>query len=187
MSLEAPRRAVVTWTYSDLRLLPEDRNRYEVIDGELFVTPSPTTTHQKVSKRIQLAFMLQVENAGTGVVFNAPLDVIFSDTRVVQPDLLVVAAHRRWIITERGIEKAPDLVVEILSPSTCTADREVKRKLYASQGVAELWLVDPETHVIEVLVQAELGYRLHGSFGPGTRVESTVFHLDLPVDPIFAP
>ena len=187
MATDSLRRAAVTWTYSDLRLFPDDRNRYEIIDGELVVTPSPTTTHQKVSKRIQLALMLQVEGTGAGVVFDAPVDVILADTRVVQPDLLVVAAARRGIITERGIEGAPALVVEILSPSTLRTDRELKRKLYAAAGVAEYWLVDPVGHAVEVLVLDQAEYRLHGRFGPGERVSSTLFPLDLEVDPIFAP
>jgi Uma2 family endonuclease len=179
-------RAHANWTYADLPT-PEDGYRYEVVDGELLATPSPTTTHQKVSGRLLVALMLQVEDAGAGIVYCARLDVIFSDTRVVVPDLLVVAASRRAIITERGIEGAPSLIVEILSPSTQVTDRERKRKLYASEGVAEYWLVDTETHSIEVLALDETGYRLHGRFGPGQRVSSTLFPLDLEVDPVFAP
>jgi Uma2 family endonuclease len=187
VATETLRRAAVTWTYADLCTFPEDRYRYEILDGELVVTPSPTTTHQKISGRIHMELMLQVEHTGAGIVFYAPVDLIFAETRTVVPDLLVVATERRGIITERGVEGAPALVVEILSPSTQVTDRERKRKLYAAEGVAEYWLVDPATHSFQVLALMETGYRLHGRFGPGERVSSTVFALDLEVDPVFAP
>ncbi len=187
MATEPVRRARVTWTYSDLRAFPEDNYRYEILDGELMVTPSPTTAHQTASKRILLALMLEVERPGAGIVFAAPTDVIFGETRVAVPDLLVVAAARRSIITPRGIAGAPTLIVEILSPSTAATDRDRKRKLYASQGVAEYWLVDPEAHAIEVLALTEDGYRLHGRFGPGERATSAALPFALEVDPVFAP
>jgi Uma2 family endonuclease len=179
-------RAHTNWTYADLPT-PEDGYRYEVIDGELLVTPSPTLTHQRVSGRIHVELVLQIQRTGAGSVFHAPTDVIFGDTRVVVPDLVVVLSSRRGILTERGIAGAPSLIVEILSPSTQVTDRERKRKLYASEGVAEYWLVDTEAHTIEVLALDETGYRLHGRFGPGQRVSSTLFPLDLEVDPVFAP
>lgn len=186
VATETLRRATVTWTYADLRAFPDDGHRYEVVNGELLVTPSPTTIHQTVLKRILRALLTQVEDPGRGIVFPAPTDVVFHETRAVVPDLLMVATARRSIITPRGIEGAPDLVVEILSPSTRAADREVKRKLYASEGVAEYWLVDPDDHSFEVLALDETGYRLHGRFGPGQRVSSALFPFDLEVDPVFA-
>jgi len=186
MATHDPRPARVIWTYSDYRGLPDDGNRYEIIDGDLHVTPAPTTTHQTVSKRIQLALMLQVEEPGQGIVFNAPIDVIFSETQAVQPDLLVVRSERRAIISERGIEGAPDLVVEILSPSTETRDRTQKSKLYASHGVAEYWLVDCSAHAVEVLALAPEGYVRHRRYGPGERVESEVFEVGIELDAVFA-
>ncbi len=187
MPLPATRKAKVVWNYGDYRLLPDDGLRYEVIDGELIVTPSPSTIHQTISKRIHLAFMLQIEQAGRGLVFYAPLDLIFSETRFVQPDLLVVAAENRHIVTERGIEGPPDLVAEILSPATERNDRQLKSKIYGAEGVKEYWIVDPTAHVVEVYVLAELGYSLHARYGIGESVASTVFDVTLEVDPIFAP
>jgi Uma2 family endonuclease len=186
MATHDPPPARVIWTYSDYRGLPDDGNRYEIIDGDLHVTPAPTTTHQTVSKRIQLALMLQVEEPGQGIVFNAPIDVIFSEMQAVQPDLLVVRSERRAIISERGIEGAPDLVVEILSPSTETRDRTQKSKLYASHGVAEYWLVDCSAHAVEVLALAPEGYVRHRRYGPGERVESEVFEVGIELDAVFA-
>lgn len=186
MSTE-PRRARVTWTYSDLHLMPEDGNRYEIIDGELLVTPSPTTTHQTISKRIGFQLMVQIEQEGLGIVFYAPLDVVFGDTRVVQPDLLVLRPERRSFVTRRAVECAPELIIEILSPATEQRDRTAKRKLYASEGVLEYWLVDPQQHTVEVLILQDEGYARHDLFGPGQTVGSVTFEVSFPIDPIFAP
>lgn len=186
MTVPTVERARVQWTYDDLRLMPEDGLRYEVIDGDLLVTPAPTITHQTISKRIQFALMQQIEQRGLGQVYNAPVDLIFSRLRTVQPDLLVVRTERTNFITERGVETAPDLVIEILSPSTEKTDRERKAKLYASEGVREYWIVDAALRCIEVHGLSESGYVLLGSYGPGTKVSSRVFELDLAVDPVFA-
>lgn len=182
-----PKRARVTWTYSDLQLMPEDGSRHEIIHGEIFVTPSPTTTHQNISKRIGFQLMLQIEQEGLGIVFYAPLDVLFGDTRVVQPDLLVLSPERRSFVTRRAVECAPDLIIEILSPATEERDRTVKRKLYASEGVGEYWLVDPDQHTIEVLILQDKGYARHDIFGPGQTVGSQTFDVSFAIDPIFAP
>lgn len=181
----------VTWTYDDYCLMPDDRNRYEIIDGELIVSPSPTVTHQKVSKRLLHAIMLHVESTGAGIVFAAPLDLILSSTRVVQPDLVVIRPERRSLITERGIEGGPDLIIEIISPSTERTDRELKRKLYAAEGVTEYWLVDPRAHTMEILtldvVQGESVYRTVARAARGARVSSTIFALTVALDHVFAP
>jgi len=185
VSLPTIQKARVVWTYDDYRLMPDDGLRYEVIDGDLVVTPSPTTTHQKVSKRIQLALMLQIEERGLGQVFNAPVDLIFSKTRTLQPDLLVVRTERSNFITERGIETAPDLVIEILSPSTERTDRDRKSKLYAEEGVREFWIVDSVNRSFEVYELGAASYTLAGRYGPGTKVVSNVFDIDLDVDRVF--
>ncbi len=180
-------RAHVVWTYDDYRQLPDDGKRYEIIDGELFVSPSPTTTHQKVSKRLQFALMTQVENKGLGVVFDAPVDVIFGATCVVVPDLLVMDSTRKNRISERGIEGAPDLIVEILSPSTAKIDQGTKLKLYASEGVQEYWIVDAAACTIEVFGLRADGYHLDRTFGPGDTVVSSIFSIAIPTDDLFAP
>ncbi|MEE8410546.1 MAG: Uma2 family endonuclease [Myxococcota bacterium] len=187
MTLPQTKPAKIVWTYDDYRLIPDDGFRYEVIDGDLIVTPAPSTLHQAISKRLQMALMLQIEQPGHGVVFNAPIDVIFTSTRTVQPDLLVVATPRRNIVTQRGIEGPPDLIVEIGSPTTESRDRGVKLKLYATEGVREYWIVDPEAHVVEVLALGETGYVTHARHGPGQRVASLIFNLSIEVDPLFAP
>lgn len=150
MSLPGPR-----FTYADYRLMPEDK-RYEVIEGELLVTPAPNIRHQMILTRLFLRLATFVEAAGLGQVLPAPTDVILSDENVVQPDLLFVAKERQAILDPEagGVRGAPDLVVEILSLSTANRDRVTKRKLYARYGVREYWLVDPITLSIEVLVEA---------------------------------
>jgi len=162
-----------------------DGRRHEVLDGEWIVTPAPTTTHQTISKRLYEG-LRQIEQAGDGIVFYAPVDVIFSDTRVTEPELLVVHASRRNIISERGIEGAPDLVIEIVSPSSERADRELKHKLYAEERVQEYWLVEPRTHRVLVLRLTEGVYEVAGEYGPGTTARSVAFAFSIDVDRVFA-
>src|SRR5689334_14366924 len=109
--------AALKFTYEDYCLLPEDR-RYEVIDGELFLTPAPTTFHQAVKGRIKRVLDELVDDAGLGIVLDAPTDVVLSQYDVVQPDILVISNERRAVLTQKNIAGAPDLVVEVLSPST---------------------------------------------------------------------
>jgi Uma2 family endonuclease len=166
--------------------MPPDGRRHEILDGEWVVTPAPNTKHQSVSKRLHRELTLQLEDTKLGIAFYAPIDVIFSNTRVAEPDLLVVATGRRNIISQRGIEGAPDLVVEILSPSSERIDREVKRKLYADGGVREYWLVDPRTSRIEVLSLGGVVYETAGEYGPGATARSVIFPFSIAVDAVFA-
>ena len=155
-----PARAVLT--YQDYAALPDDGRRYEIHEGELSVTPAPGSKHQIVSTRLVAALHVHVEARGLGIVVAAPL--ILSDRTIVQPDIVFVATDRVGRISERGIEGAPTLVVEILSPSTREADRDAKLRLYASHGVPWYWIVDPDARVVEV-------YRLEaGSYALARRI-----------------
>lgn len=145
------------FTYADYRQLPDDK-RYEVIEGELLVTPAPNTRHQLILSHLFLKLGTFVAAAGLGNVLPAPTDVILSDENVVQPDLLFVAKERRGILDPKGgVRGAPDLVVEILSPSTASRDLMAKRKLYSKYAVSEYWVVDPDTLSIEVLAETTGG------------------------------
>ena len=137
-----PERIVLT--YQDLQDLPEDRNRYEIFEGELEVTAAPTPRHQTVVRRLLVLLDGYISAHDLGEVFDAPLDVKLSDISVVEPDLVYVAKARQEIIGERFIEGPPDLVVEVLSPSTASRDRRAKRGLYARHGVPHYWLFDLE-------------------------------------------
>jgi Uma2 family endonuclease len=130
-------------TYEDYCLLPDDGKRYEIIDGELFVTPAPRTLHQKIVTWLAhylSAFLL--ENP-LGQVFVAPLDVVFSDFDVVEPDIVYVSRERASVLTEKNIQGAPDLVVEVLSETTEKRDLTLKLRLYARNGVKEYWAINP--------------------------------------------
>ena len=152
-------------TYADYAAIPEDRYRHEIIGGSHFVNPAPNTYHQTVSRRIQFQLHRQIESRHLGVVFNAPVDLQLSNYDVVQPDLLVVLQDRMHIVTESRIVEAPDLVIEILSPSTEHNDLVRKKQLYAKSGVREYWVVDPFEHRVDLFVlnsQNQFELREHG-------------------------
>jgi len=133
--------------YSDLQATPEDRRRYELLDGRLVVTPSPSPTHQRVSKRLELLLVGYFEGRSAGEVFNAPIDLILGRHDVLVPDLLVVADPGH--VTRRGVEGPPLLVVEILSPSTRHMDLTLKARRYAELGVRHYWVVDPDARWVQ--------------------------------------
>ena len=152
-------------TYQDYLNTPDDV-RYELIDGELIVMePAPTTPHQSVSINLSALLWPFVRRHGLGKVFHAPTDVYLSETNVVQPDVLFVSAARTAIITERNVHGAPDLVVEIASPSTGQRDRGVKLELYARYGVTEYWLADPAAETIETLRLEDGEFVATGRYG----------------------
>jgi Uma2 family endonuclease len=138
------------WTYTEFARLPDDGNRYEVIAGELHMTPAPRPIHQKIVARLCTALDLFSQEHKLGEVFPGPIDVVFAEGDYLEPDLVFVRRDRRGIISDRGIEGAPDLVVEVVSASTAVRDRNLKRERYAWFGVPEYWVVDAEAGHIEV-------------------------------------
>ncbi len=150
-SYDVPTMPLPSITWQDVQQMPDDGNRYEAIEGDLYMTPAPTTLHQRVSKRLQYALDRILERPGLGEVFVAPYGVEFPATgEGVQPDIVFVSRERCEIIAEAGIVGAPDLVVEILSPSTAGRDRTIKLRLYERHGVREYWIVDTEENAIDV-------------------------------------
>ncbi len=137
------------WTYKDYLKLDDDK-RYEVIEGELIMVPAPFVIHQRFSRRIEFLMLKFVEENKLGEVFYAPVDVVFGKKTVLQPDILFVSNERKSIITKRAVEGAPDLVVEILSPSSSYNDTVRKKRIYAENDVLEYWIVDPEDKSIEI-------------------------------------
>ena len=129
-------------TYEDYCRLPSDGKRYEIIDGELFVTPSPFRPHQRAVTRLTSHLSTFVEENGLGEVFVAPFDVVFSRFDVVEPDLLYVSKGRLSVLTEKNVQGAPDLVVEVLSPSTAETDRTIKLKLFAACPLRRSGILD---------------------------------------------
>lgn len=134
-------------TYEDYAAIPSDGRIYQIVDGEVSVTPAPSPFHQRASKRLQRQLEEYFELRGRGEVFNAPIDLILTNHDVVQPDLVVIADPAS--VTQRGIEAAPLLVVEVLSPSTAAFDRNVKARRFAALGVAHYWLLDPDARRLE--------------------------------------
>jgi Uma2 family endonuclease len=147
------------YTHADLLAMPDDGKRREIIEGELFVTPSPLNLHQKILFNLTLALGKFLEAHPLGELRFAPMDVILSEHDVLEPDLLFVSAERRAIV-EDWVRGAPDLVVEILSPATEARDRGPKMKTYARYGVREYWIVDPAAQAVEIYRLATEGFEL---------------------------
>jgi Uma2 family endonuclease len=140
----------VKLTYEDYVQFPEDGKRHELIDGEHYVTPTPIRKHQAIAGNLFGLIWSYLQENRLGRVFTAPFDVIFSDFDVVQPDVLYISRERAETIeTTPWVRGAPDLLVEIESPSTRKRDETIKRRLYKRFGVSEYWIVDPELDTIK--------------------------------------
>ena len=137
-------------TAEDYRALPEDGKQYQLIEGDLYLAPAPNRFHQDISRNIAMCIANYLAAHPVGAIYNAPFDVYLDNDNVFQPDLVFVARENYRVFTDAGVEGVPDLVVEILSPSTAHLDRNAKQRVYAARGVRELWLVDPETTTVVV-------------------------------------
>lgn len=173
-------------TYQMYAEMPDDGQRYEIIDGVLeLMSPSPTASHQTVA--VELLFRLKQSCQSDYLVFVAPLDVILNDTTVLQPDLLMVRRSRMTIVTDRGIEGPPDLVAEILSPHSRKRDKVVKSRAYAKHGVAEYWIVDAAAGTLEQYRLGEGGaYELRNLYdGDDSVVSDKLPCVSFPVKELF--
>lgn len=140
--------------------LPNDGKRYEIVDGDLFMSPAPTPKHQKVSRKLQTILILALERTGQGEVYNAPIDVVLGRYDVVEPDLVFIRTDNLRIVGDKNIQGIPDLLIEILSPSTRRSDVLVKSPLYARFGVPAYWIVDPDIDRIEFFALEGGSYKL---------------------------
>lgn len=141
----------VKLTYDDFVLFPDDGKRHELIDGEHCVTPSPSIRHQKISGNLYWLIRSYLEEHPIGQVFYAPLDVVFSDIDVVEPDLLYLSNERAsQVLTPLHAKGVPELVIEIASKGSRKRDETIKRRLYERAGVSEYWVVDPEIDAVRV-------------------------------------
>jgi Uma2 family endonuclease len=159
------------YTHADLLQMPDDGKRREIIDGDLYVTPSPLNYHQKILLNLTGPFWQFLESHPLGELRFAPLDVILSDYDVLEPDLLLVLNEHKHFLQD-WVRGAPDLVIEILSPSTEGRDRGIKLKAYARFGVREYWIVDPVAHVVEVYRLTAEGFHLAATCAMGDTVET---------------
>lgn len=139
----------VLLTYADYLAMPDDGRRYEILDGEVAVSATPATRHQRIVGNLYWVLRRHVEPRGLGEVFLAPLTVILAHTTVVEPDLVYVDTGRAGLVTDRGIHGVPTLAIEVLSPITATNDRGSKFQLYARYGVPYYWIADSDARVLE--------------------------------------
>ena len=165
-----PRVRLTVQDYLDIP--EEDENRYELIDGELYMAPAPTWEHQESIGNLYSVLRDFVRTSGLGRVVVSPIDVYLSDEDVFQPDIVFVSVERLDIIHSSGVHGAPDLVIEMLSPSTEQRDLTVKRDRYAMFDVKEYWLADPIARTIVVLRLADGAFEQVGVFAEGMTVET---------------
>ena len=167
-------QAATKMTYEQYCLLPDDGKQYEVIDGELFMTPAPKPGHQRIVLRLAEELSRFVRENSLGEVFVAPVDVLLDQHTVLEPDVLFISAARVSIVKEDAIEGPPDLVGEVLSPSTFYKDLRKKMTAYSQFGVQEYWIVDPETETIETYARRDDKLELARKFSSGEAVESAL-------------
>ena len=137
------------WTYGDYLLL-DDNVRCEITQGDLVMTPSPNLIHQRISRELEFALWQYIKNRELGEIYYAPVDVVFDNENILQPDIVVVLKDNEEILKEKAIVGTPDVIMEIISPTSITRDRNEKHKLYEKFRVPEYWLVDPRNKSIEV-------------------------------------
>lgn len=180
---DAARKKV--FTYEDYRQLPEGAP-YQLIGGELVMTPVPGTYHQIVSMKLELQLAGFVLERGLGIVLDAPVDVNLGETETYQSDLLFISQERLKIIEPERVNGAPDLVVEILSPSTAYYDLRKKYKVYERSGVREYWIVDPEEKSVQVFVLRDRKFVLDQEVeGKGTVYSRVIEGFAVSIESIF--
>lgn len=160
------------WTYEDYAKLPDNGNQYEIVAGMLELKPSASTTHQRISQKLERILLASCENEY--IIIDAPMDVILSEQDTRQPDILMVHRSRAHIVQEHAVVGPPDLVIEILSPTSIKRDRTMKLRTYAQFCVPEYWIVDPAHTTIEQysLIQAGQPYELLNVYTAEEYVES---------------
>jgi Uma2 family endonuclease len=173
-------------TYEDLRQFPDDGKRYELIHGEVHVEPSPNTKHQLSLLHLTFSLERYLSNNRLGVIFFAPMDVRLAADSAVQPDLIFISSARTGIILDNYIDGAPDLAVEILSPSTAAYDRASKLALYAEMDVPWVWFPDPQVKTVEILKLEGKKYLVDSVLaGPQVLTSSLFPGWQLPLNELF--
>jgi Uma2 family endonuclease len=171
------------WTYEEYMKLPVEGTRYEVIAGELYITPIPPLPHQEVLGSFVVQMYGWVYQNKLGRFLLGPVDVLFSHEDFIEPDLVYVRRDRREIITDRAIEGVPDLIVECVAPDTAERDRGLKRERYARFGVPEYWVIDAEARTVEIYrtgSDSQLPEVVTGRWTWQPMPDGPVLELDLP-------
>ena len=167
------RRIKLGW--EEYLTLPDDGKRYEILDGDLVMTPPPAIRHQIILGNLNDCLRVHVRAEGLGQVLFAPVAVRLDESTIVEPDLIFLASGRAHAVSRLSIDSAPDLLVEILSPSTETRDRTVKAQLYAKLGVDHYWIIDPEARSLEAFERAGEMYRAVAKLAGRSVFEPTLF------------
>jgi len=174
-------------TVSDYREMPEGPPYYQLIDGELHMSPSPRSYHQQIIAKLSTQLGSFLEDHAVGVYYPAPIDVFLTDTNVYQPDLLFVSKDRLPMVKKDGVHGAPDLVVEVLSPSTKKFDLGFKKKVYAVAGVVEYWIVDPDACQVKVFhLRASADHPDRTLTGGDTLSSDLLPDLEIDLEKVFA-
>jgi Uma2 family endonuclease len=179
------------WTYEDYLRLPDDEQRYEIIHGVLYMTNAPTYDHQFAVSELHLQIGALVKQKKLGIVLTAPFEVHLSKTiKPVQPDVFFIAADKQPKAGDKYFEGVPDLIIEVISPSSVRTDRYIKFAAYEQVGVREYWLVDPKMRFVEIHLWSSdtQEYVLQNYVGIGEKIQSSVLpDLVIAVDSIFVP
>jgi Uma2 family endonuclease len=174
------------FSYEHLAQMPDDGKRYEILEGDLIVSPSPNRKHQRIVGRL-FNFLSRAEQAGYGEAYVAPFDVVFDPHNAPQPDVFFVSRDRLAIVTDDNVQGAPDLIVEVLSKSTRERDLGAKLRLYARHGVRFYWVVDPDAETLQPYTLQEEGYREEPALRAGATLVCPLFPgVELAVAEVFA-
>ena len=175
-------------TYVDLQRVRETSDeRWELIEGELFVTPVPSLMHQIVSHRLAVLLDRAIVEPGLGWVIEAPFDVHIDEQDVFQPDLMVILQNRQEVLQSAGLASGPSLAIEIISPSTASRDRIRKRRVFARNGVPEYWLVDPDARTVTIYSDPREGRYQGETTTSDVAVSATIPGLSADLKALFAP
>jgi Uma2 family endonuclease len=173
------------YTAQDFERLPEGPPYYQLINGELIMSPSPALEHQRTSKRLFHMFYTLIEIPKKGEVFYSPVDVYLDEENVFQPDIVVILEGSRAKMTKRGVEGAPDVVVEILSPSTGYYDLTIKKEVYERSGVKEYWVLDSQRRTFEIYKNTQEGFKLTSQAREKGKVFSEILGIEIDLQEVF--
>jgi Uma2 family endonuclease len=174
------------YTYEDYLKLPDDGNRYEILNGELIMTAAPYIPHQRICGKLFIELTNFITKNNIGEVFIAPCDVFFDEKNVYQPDIIFISSENKNIIIEANIKGSPDLLIEIISPSTAYYDLFEKKEIYEKFGVKEYWIIDPQKHWIEIYTLKQNKYSLFSRIEKKGKIKSSLLKkLDIDASKLF--
>jgi len=173
------------YSAQDFERLPEGPPYYQLIEGDLIMSPAPSYSHQRTVGKVFLKLSRLLEEKGQGEVLISSIDVYLDEKNVFQPDIVVLLKEGKAKVEEKGIFGPPDVVVEILSPSTAYYDLIVKKEVYERAGVKEYWLLDPNRKTFEIYKNTEEGFKLSSQAREKGKVLSEILDLEIDLKDIY--